>query len=477
MKLMYQYPFLGFPSFADVRVVDNGVSCAKNIKESDELQRSIGNQIGTRNHYGSGPIIQESHELQSSFGDQIYTRDHSGSANNMQENHELQRSSAEQINTRSHFVDNGSSGENIQGSYELQKLFGDPLNARSHFGIGESIWESHELQRSFSDQINSRSNLIDSHEVQRTFGNQINSGSHLVDNRVSYEKNIQDSHELQRSSGNQSNTRSHFGFGNNIESHEVQRSFGQQIKKRGHVGFQKTIEDDNGLLRSSSEQINETNYFGDAPDWWIYERILKEQTASASELCRIIKDSSTTSDSLAVLPPNLSNGSISEASPSGKSFMKNHNTMPYNRTASIAHGTSSVLPRNISNGSSILDASPFQCTFTANTSRASLTANSAPDSSVVLPLNISNGTVSEASPFERNGTPNLSTVPHNPTSTSSPVSSIDVVLYSDPLGLGAIAAASSQMNGQSRSTDEVKNLQMDAIKSSISFDNLLRAIS
>lgn len=366
------------------------VDIVENIQETHELHMSLGNQIKTRNHIESGKKILESHEPRSSFGVKTNIISHFGHGNNILEAHELQTCFAAERNTGTDVDGNGSiQGENIQEIHQLERSFGDKINTRNHFGSANSIHENLGLWKSFPDQTITRSHLIDKghsyrgktqcsyeiqktpadqedprchsgiwenvqegHEIQRSFANQISSRSQ-VHNGVSHVKNIQDSHGLQRSSDNQLTTRGHPGSGNNIRRNsEVQRSFNYQINNSGDVGFQKNIKDGHGGLRSSNDQINNANHFGGPPDWWFYGCMLNGQADSASNPCGLFKDASIVTDSLAKLPPNPSNGSISEVSPPSRhTCMKKLSAVPHNHTTRICHDSLAIQPPDISDGS------------------------------------------------------------------------------------------------------------------------------
>lgn len=522
--------------------VNNVIHCGQktqNIQEREESQRSSVDHTGR--HFGTGTTVQESQEL---------SRSQSGK--NSKISFEPQLHYDDQRTTRSNLVNNGS---NVQSSHEQERSTLDQTNRGCIFGIRTNIYESRELPKSLDDQTNSRSrfgsgnNIHESCRQQSPFGDQIT--NRLIDNVVSYEKNIDDIHKLQRSFGYQTNCRSHFGRRNNIhKSRELPKSLGDQINIRdnladsgasyeknvqdipglqssygnpindqshldsvnsihkshllqeslgngNHFGFQKTVQEGAGLLNCPSDQMNNTNPFGFASDWWIYECILKGQTDWASELCRIINPSN-------VQHLNHSTGSISEAYPSGQRLMANLSTIPRKSMPSLAF---SSFPPNISNGSrsetgllqcastkdgcqvrdnlrasivpdsldilppnilsrSISESSPCQSTFHLSAVSHNLPANVPPESLAILPSNIFGRSTSEASSVDHTIRSNLRMVSHEPT-----------VPDDDPLGAGTISVQNSEMNSMFPGADEVKNLQMDAIMSSISFDNLLRAIS
>ncbi|ONK57499.1 uncharacterized protein A4U43_C09F1130 [Asparagus officinalis] len=361
----------------DVMPVDKGISC-KNLQENCELQRSFGDQINGRSNFGRLENIQEAHEPQKSFGDPTSNGTFSGSEINMQESHnsqrsfcrqivagrqprsgnnikennELQRSFVEKIKTKSDLIDNGFHGKNKQESREQQRSFDDQINTRSHFGIannieerhdlerpygasyGENIHDSYELQRSFANEIYTRShfesenNIQESHELQRSFA----SRNHLG---FSYGENIQDNYEPHKYPGNPGSTRSHVGMRNIQESEEVQRPVGDKINNSGHFVFQRHITKENEMVKSCSDQKNTIDLFGAAPDWLLYERILKGQIDPPSEICRILPPN-TSRDSIPKasscqhtlegnIDPNSCKGSIPEPSPLQPTFMSHVN--------------------------------------------------------------------------------------------------------------------------------------------------------
>lgn len=116
-----------------------------------------------------------------------------------------------------------------------------------------------------------------------------------------------------------------------------------------------------------------------------------------------------------------------------------------------------------------------QCDATLVQCRMLKGSSIAPDSSAILPP-FMNGSISEFNPVRSTSVMNANSSAHNHPATSF-FPSTNVVLDDDPLGSETAVAPSNHISRWLQDANEMKDLQIDAIRSSLSFDSLLRMSS